>query len=85
MHGTHDAVPGQDQDPSDETIAEAPRIWFHHLRDNLLQVGFEQMIDVDPCLFISAKVICAACVDDCIMVVRETADIDVVTKDLRDL
>ena len=43
------------------------------------------MVDVDPCLFISAKVICAACVDDCIMVVRETADIDVVTKDLRDL
>ena len=52
------ACSGQDQDPSDETIAEAPRIWFHHLRDNLLQVGFEQMIDVDPCLFISAKVIC---------------------------
>ena len=39
-------------------LEQAPRIWFHHLRDNLLQVGFTQMIDVDPCLFISAKVIC---------------------------
>ena len=43
------------------------------------------MIDVDPCLFISAKVICVTCVGDCIMVACDTADIDVVTKNLREL
>ena len=59
-------------------LKQAPRIWFHHLRDNLLQVGFTQMIDVDPCLFISAKVICVTYVDDCIMVARDAADIDLI-------
>ena len=54
-------------------------------RVNLLQVGFAQMIDVDPCLFISAKVICVTCVDDCIMAARDAADIDLVIKSLRDL
>ena len=43
------------------------------------------MIDVDPCLFISAKVICVTYVDDCIMVARDAADIDMVIKSLRDL
>ena len=43
------------------------------------------MIDVDPCLFISAKVICVTCADDCIMVAGNAADIDMATKSLRDL
>ena len=66
-------------------LKQAPRIWFHHLRDNLLQVGFTQMIDVDPCLFISATVICVTYADDCIMVARDAADIDMVIKSLREL
>ena len=38
-------------------LKQAPQLWFHHLRDNLLKVGFTQMVDVDSCLFISAKAI----------------------------
>ena len=43
------------------------------------------MIDVDPCLFISAKVICVTHADDCIMAAPNAADIVVVAKSLRDL
>ena len=35
----------------------APRLWFKHLRERLEGVGFVQQVDVDPCLFISEKVI----------------------------
>ena len=43
------------------------------------------MIDVDPCLFISAKVMCVTHVDDCIMAARNAADIETVMEHLRDL
>ena len=66
---------------SSHGLKQAPQIWFHHLRDDLLQVGFTQMVDVDPCLFISAKVICVTCVDECIMAARDAACIDVEMKD----
>ena len=41
------------------------------------------MIDVDPCLFISDKAICVTCVDDCIMVARDLADINEMMDKLR--
>ena len=34
-------------------LKQAPRNFFHHLIENLKKVGFEQQIEVDPCLFIS--------------------------------
>jgi Reverse transcriptase (RNA-dependent DNA polymerase) len=36
----------------------APRLWFKHLRERLVATGFQQMIDVNPCLFILDKVFC---------------------------
>jgi hypothetical protein len=38
--------------------------FFHYLKSKLKAIGFEQALDVDPCLFISDKVICLVCVDD---------------------
>ena len=46
-------------------------------------VGFEPATDVDPCLFISEKVICLTYVDDCIVVARDLADINVMMDELR--
>ena len=44
----------------------APRLWFQHLKSKLesKECGFKQMTDVDPCLFMSEKVICLVYVDD---------------------
>ena len=53
----------------------APRNWFHHLRDNLEKVGLVQQIDVDPCLFLSDKVTCVTCVDDCLFAAQDPAEI----------
>ena len=39
----------------------APRLWFQHIKERLEKCGLKQQIDVDPCLFISDKVICVAC------------------------
>ena len=45
-------------------LKQSPRNFFNHLKTNLIKVGFEQKVDVDPCLFISDKVICITYVDD---------------------
>jgi hypothetical protein len=60
----------------------APRLWFQHLRERLVATGFQQMIDVDPCLFISDKVICLLYVDDTLLYARDMKDIDDVIKAL---
>ena len=39
-------------------------------------VGFEQQVDIDPCLFISPKVICLVYVDDTLLYARRQEDID---------
>ena len=31
-------------------LKQSPRNFFNHLKTNLIKVGFEQMVDVDPCL-----------------------------------
>ena len=54
----------------------APRLWFQHLKERLISCGFKQMIDVDPCLFISDKVICLVYVDDTLLYARNMKDID---------
>ena len=63
----------------------APRLWFHHLKARLEspECGFKQMIDVDPCLFISKKVICLVYVDDTLLYARNREDIDEVIHNLR--
>ena len=57
-------------------LKQSPRNFFHHLRANLEAVGFEQQIDIDPCLFISPKVICLVYVDDTLLYARRKEDID---------
>ena len=54
----------------------APRLWFQHLKAKLEAVGFVQQIEVDPCLFISDKVICVCFVDDSLLFARNRSDID---------
>ena len=66
-------------------LKQAPRTWFNHLKGNLERVGFQAATDVDPCLFISDKVICVTYVDDCIMFAENMEDIDAVIKKLQDL
>ena len=57
-------------------LRQSPRNFFMHLKENLEAAGFKPAADVDPCLFISEKVICLTYVDDCIMVARDMADIN---------
>jgi hypothetical protein len=45
-------------------LRQAPRNFFQHLKTNLESIGFKSQVDVDPCLFISDKVICLTYVDD---------------------
>ena len=54
----------------------APRMWFNHLKERLEACGLEQMIDVDPCLFISDSVLCVCYVDDTLLYARKMEDID---------
>ena len=45
--------------------AEAARLWYEKLRNDLLERGFV-MIKVDPCLFMSKTLICVVYVDHCL-------------------
>ena len=66
-------------------LKQSPRNFFHHLKGNLEKAGFTQCHNVDPCLFISDKVICLTCVDDCIMVAEKTEHIDEALQKMREL
>ena len=66
-------------------LKQSPRNFFMHLKANLERAGFTQAVDVDPCLFISDKVICLTYVDDCIMVSDKAENIDKVISRLRDI
>lgn len=63
----------------------APRQWFKHLKERLEapDVGLKQMTDVDPCLFMSDKVICLVYVDDTLLYARNMEDINEVIEKLR--
>jgi len=65
-------------------LRQSPRNFFDHLRENLIKVGFTQS-DVDPCLFISEKVICLVHVDDTLFFSPNKSDIGVVLGKLREL
>jgi Reverse transcriptase (RNA-dependent DNA polymerase) len=60
----------------------APRLWFQHLREHLVATGVQQITDVDPCLFISNKVICLVYVDGTLLYARDMKDINDVIKAL---
>lgn len=46
-------------------LRQSPRNFFHYLKENLKGVSFKQSM-LDPCLFISNKVICVVYVDGCL-------------------
>ena len=64
-------------------LKQAPRNFFNHLKSNLEAIGFVQQVDIDPCLFISPKVICVTYVDDCLWYSRNMSDIDEAVERLR--
>jgi len=45
-------------------LKQAPRNFFMHLQAKLESIGFVSDPDIDPCLFVSHKVICLVYVDD---------------------
>ena len=57
-------------------LKSAPVAFFRHLKSNLEAIGFKQATDVDPCLFISEKVICLVYVDDTLLYAKNDKDID---------
>jgi Reverse transcriptase (RNA-dependent DNA polymerase) len=65
-------------------LQTAKRLWFQHLREHLVATGFQQMIDVNPCLFILDKVICLVYVDDMLLYACDMKDIDAVIRRLTD-
>jgi hypothetical protein len=48
-------------------LKQSPRNFFLHLKSKLEAAGFESNESVDPCLFISDKVICLIYVDDTLL------------------
>lgn len=57
-------------------LRQAPRNFFNHLKGILERIGFQQAVDVDPCLFISDKVMILSYVDDCLFFARDQSDVD---------
>jgi len=57
-------------------LHQSPRNFFLHLKSKLENVGFEQTSEIDPCLFISDKVICLVYVDDTLLYARNEKDIE---------
>ena len=63
-------------------LKSTPKAFFSHLKSNLEAIGFKQAIDVDPCLFISDKVICLVCIDDTLLYAKNHDDVDKVIQQL---
>ena len=53
-----------------------PQEFFRFLKSKLEAVGFSQASKIDPCLFISEKVICLVYVDDTLLYAQDEKDID---------
>jgi Reverse transcriptase (RNA-dependent DNA polymerase) len=65
-------------------LKQAPRNFFLHLKGNLESIGFISQQDLDPCLFISDKVICLVYVDDTLFYSSKESYIDDVIQRLKD-
>ena len=65
-------------------LKQSPRNFFQFLKSKLENVGFESAMDIDPCLFISDKVICLVYVDDTLFYSPKPEYIDEVIQKLRD-
>ena len=65
-------------------LKQAPRNFFQHLKGKLEKVGFTSNIAVDPCLFISDKVICLVYVDGTLLYSPKEEYIDEIIQKLRE-
>ena len=64
-------------------LKQSPRNYFLHMKSKLEKLGFRQSI-ADPCLFISATVVCLIYVDDALLVYRNPASVDRLTSRMKD-
>ncbi len=58
-------------------LQQSPRNFFNFISEQLTNIGFRAATEIDPCLFISDKVICLLYVDDTLFFARDPKDIDV--------
>ena len=63
-------------------LRQSPLNFFLHLKDGLEARGFRQS-ELDPCLFISAEVLCLCYVDDCLFFSKSERKIDEVIEDMK--
>jgi hypothetical protein len=63
-------------------LKSVPKAFFSHLKSNLEAMGFEQAIDIDPCLFISDKVMCLVCVNGTLLHAKNHDNADEVIQQL---
>jgi hypothetical protein len=64
-------------------LKQSPRNFFLHLKAQLEAVGLESNPDIDPCLFVSDKVICLVYVDDTLFFSPKQEYIDEVIQKLK--
>jgi hypothetical protein len=64
-------------------LKQSPRNFFLHLKAQLEAVGLESNPDIDPCLFVSDKVICLVYVDDTLFFSPKQEYIDEVINKLK--
>jgi hypothetical protein len=65
-------------------LKQSPKTFFEFLKGNLESIGFKSNDELDPCLFISDKVICLVYVDDTLFYSPRPEYIDEVIKQLQD-
>jgi Reverse transcriptase (RNA-dependent DNA polymerase) len=65
-------------------LKQAPRNFFLHLKSKLERIGFVSQQDLDPCLFISDKVIFLVYVDDTLFYSSKESYINDVIQQLKD-
>ena len=65
-------------------LKQTSRNFYQHLKTKLETAGFTSVEDVDPCLFISDKVICWVYVDDCLFYSPKAEYIDEMITKLRE-
>ena len=64
-------------------LRQSPRNFFQHLKGKLESIGFTSQVNIDPCLFVSDKVICLVYVDDTLLFSPRAEYIDEVIEKLR--
>jgi hypothetical protein len=66
-------------------LRDAPRSFYKFISACLERAGLEQQTDVDPCLFMSDKVVCLLYVDDQLLYSDDMEEINKVLKYLREV